>query len=87
MIMENEQVNQKPSYEDVVNAYNRVYRELERTQAELVALRQEKVVERLRALNELIANKEALTKNVVSLVNWHLEQILAKPKPAGENQF
>ena len=77
--MENEQAKQ-PSYEELMQAYNNLYRTLERTQNELTSLKQDKVLERLNALTAIMNNKEQFSKSIIKLVEWHMEQILAKPK-------
>lgn len=83
MIMENGE-NSKPSYEELMQAYNNLYRTLDRTQAELAALRQDKVLERLNALTYIMNNKDQYSKKTLGLVEWHINQILAKPQESAK---
>lgn len=62
----------KPTYEELVNAYNQLSMQAN-------ALRFDKINERLIAISKIIENKEKYSDKIIELAEWHLEQILAKP--------
>lgn len=82
--MENEQMNQQPTYEQIVQAYNALANENQQLRFELNNLRNDKTLERMNSLVELIAkfnssSDKGLSKAVKNAI-WHLNQILSKPK-------
>ena len=79
MIMENENV-QQPSYEQLANAYNNLLRSAEQMRMELEASKTDRLLDRLKAVMQIVENKEAYSAKIVKLAEWHIEQILAKTK-------
>lgn len=78
--MENEQMNQKPTYEQVVQAYNNLARDFENLKMELNAVKTDKFLEKLTVLLSIAEKKDLYSKKIVSLAEWNIEQMLAKPK-------
>lgn len=80
--MENEQMDQQqqPSYEQLATAYTGLVRTLEQTRMELEAYKADKLLERLKTLIQIMEHKENYPTKIIKLVEWHFEQILAKPK-------
>lgn len=77
--MENEQT-QQPTYEQVVQAYNGLLRELEITKSELQALRTDKLLEKLEMMLGVLKDSASYPKEIVTLATWHVKQMMAKPK-------
>lgn len=77
--MENEQMNQ-PTYEQVVQAYNGLFRENEMIKAELNSIKMDKLLEKLNMMLEVVRNKDSYPKEIVNLAKWHVKQMMAKPK-------
>lgn len=80
--MENETMNQQtqPTYDQVAQAYNVLARDFENLKMELTALRTDKLVEKLTLLLNVVKDKDAYSKKIVSLAEWNIEQMLAKSK-------
>ena len=81
--MENEQMTQEqqqPTYEQVMAAYSNLLRSYEQLRMELEAYKSDKLLERLKSLTQIMEHKDNYSNKILKLVEWHLEQILAKPK-------
>ena len=78
--MENEQMTQKPTYEQVVQAYNNLARDFENFRMELNAVKTDKFLEKLTVLLSIAEKKDIYSKKIVNLAEWNIEQMLAKPK-------
>lgn len=76
MIMENE----KPTYEQVVQAYTNVYNQLEEAKREIQVMQSDRLTERLNVMLHIVENKDKYPKDVVKLAIWHVKKIMAKPK-------
>lgn len=76
--MENEQ---KPSYEEVVNMYNNLWVKFNSLQAD-------KMNERIKLLSDLFETDATgsykTPESIRNLAEYHLKQILAKPKKDGK---
>ena len=79
--MENEQMNQKPTYEQLVQAYNNAVRMLDQAQREIESLKADSILHRLEVLLHIFEHKDNYSNKVIKLAEWHLEQLLAKPQP------
>ena len=71
---------QNPTYEQLAQAYNNAIRELENVRMECQAIRSDKVLERLNTMMHIVENKDKYDKSIVKLANWHMKQIMSKPK-------
>ena len=78
--MENEQMTQKPTYEQVVQAYNNLARDFENFKMELNAVKTDKFLEKLTVLLTIAEKKDLFSKKIVNLAEWNIKQMLAKPK-------
>lgn len=78
--MENEQMNQQPAYEQLIQAYNNLVRELDAAKMELQMVKTDKLLEKLETMLEIIRNNSAYPKEIVKLATWHAKQMMAKPK-------
>lgn len=84
--MENENVNQQPTYEQVAQAYTAVVRENEQLKAALNSIQNDKTLERIKLLVDIIktftelSDPENSYSKIIKDSKWHLEQMLAKPK-------
>lgn len=77
--MENEQMKQ-PTYEELMKAYIEMGKEFEKFQMDYNAIKADKILERLKIMMEIIMNKDSFNPSIVKLAEWHMKQIMAKPK-------
>lgn len=68
------------SYSDLQNAYGKLYQECEELKATITMLRADKIVERMKILMNILEQKDVFNSEIVELANWHMLQLLAKPK-------
>lgn len=79
-------MNQQPTYEQIVQAYNQLAAENQQLRIELNSLRNDKTLERMESLVKLIDKFNLYTESdpklakIVNNAKWHLNEILAKPK-------
>jgi hypothetical protein len=78
MIMENENV--KPSYEELSVAYQQLATQAQELDRRYQALLQDKMLEKIKVVSAIIEHKDAYSETVQELADWHLQQMLAKPK-------
>lgn len=79
--MENEKmIQEQPTYDQVVQAYNNLIRDFDNLKLELNALRTDRLLEKLKTLSNIIEKKDSYSKKIVGLAEWNIEQMLAKPK-------
>jgi prefoldin subunit 5 len=78
MIMENENV--KPSYEELSAAYQQLVVQAQELDRRYQALLQDKMLEKIKVVSAIIEHKDAYSEKVQKLADWHLQQMLAKPK-------
>ena len=76
----NEQMNQQPSYEQLLQAYNNVVRDNEMMRMQLESLRTDKLLEKIKLMLDVIKNKEGYPSEIVNLAKWNAKQMMAKPE-------
>ena len=77
--MENENVNQI-SYEALKQAYDQLLQQAQELDRRYQALLQDKTLEKIKVISAIIEHKDAYSEKVQTLADWHLLQMLAKPK-------
>lgn len=77
--MENENVNQI-SYEALRQAYDQLLQQAQELDRRYQALLQDKTLEKIKVISAIIEHKDAYSEKVQTLADWHLIQMLAKPK-------
>ena len=77
--MENENVNQI-SYEALKQAYDQLLRQAQELDRRYQTLLQDKMLEMIKVISAIIEHKDAYSEKVQKLADWHLQQMLAKPK-------
>ena len=77
--MENENVNQI-SYEALRQAYDQLLQQAQELDRRYQALLQDKTLEKIKVISAIIEHKDAYSEKVQTLADWHLLQMLAKPK-------
>ena len=77
--MENENVNQI-SYEALRQAYDQLLQQAQELDRRYQALLQDKTLEKIKVISAIIEHKDAYSEKVQTLADWHLQQMLAKPK-------
>lgn len=76
--MENEQMN--PSYEQLAQAYSNLIRENEQLRMNLNAVSTDRLLERLKTVMQIVEHKESYSENIIKLAEWHIKEMLKKPK-------
>ena len=79
MNMENENV-QQPTYEELSAAYQQLAAQAQELDRRYQALLQDKMLEKIKVVSAIIEHKDAYSEKVQKLADWHLQQMLAKPK-------
>ena len=79
MSVENESVKQ-PTYEELAQAYQQAAQQLVEYQRGYQVLVNDKTIEKIKAICGIIEHKEYYSEKVQKLADWHLQQMLAKPK-------
>ena len=77
--MENENVNQI-SYEALRQAYDQLLQQAQEIDRRYQVLLQDKMLEKIKVVSAIIEHKDAYSEKVQKLADWHLQQMLAKPK-------
>ena len=77
--MENANVNQI-SYEALRQAYDQLLQQAQELDRRYQALLQDKTLEKIKVISAIIEHKDAYSEKVQTLADWHLLQMLAKPK-------
>ncbi len=81
MKMENENANvQQPSYEEVSSAYQQLMMQAQELDRRYQTLLQDKMLEKIKVICGIMENKDAYSGKIIKLAEWHLAQMLAKPK-------
>jgi prefoldin subunit 5 len=80
MLMNMENENVKPSYEELSAAYQQLVAQAQELDRRYQALLQDKMLEKIKVISNIFENKEAYPEKVLTLAEWHLKQMLAKPK-------
>ena len=82
--MENNEVNEagnmRPTYTELMQAYEDMAKSFGELQYKFQILSNDKLMEKMHALMDIVREKEKYSETIVNLAEWHLEQILAKPK-------
>lgn len=77
--MENENV-QQPTYEELSAACQQLVAQAQELDRRYQALLQDKMLEKIKVVSAIIEHKDAYSEKVQKLADWHLQQMLAKPK-------
>ena len=76
--MENENV--KPSYEELQQAYQQLLQQAQELDRRYQALLQDKMLEKIKVVSSIMEHKDVYSEKIIKLADWHLVQMLAKPK-------
>lgn len=76
--MENDNV--RPSYEELQQAYQQLLQQAQELDRRYQALFQDKMLEKIKVISSIVEHKEFYSKKIIKLAEWHLAQMLAKPK-------
>ena len=76
--MENENV--KPSYEELQQAYHQLLQQAQELDRRYQALLQDKMLEKIKVVCSIMENKNVYPESILKLAEWHLKQMLSKPK-------
>ena len=76
--MENENV--KPSYEELQQAYQKLLQHTQELDRKYQALLQDKVLDKIKVVCSIMENKHVYPESIIKLAEWHLKQMLSKPK-------
>ena len=76
--MEND--NLKPSYEELQQAYQQLLHQAQELDRRYQALLQDKMLEKIKVVSSIMEHKDAYSAKIIKLAEWHLAQMLAKPK-------
>ena len=76
--MENENV--KPSYEELQQGYQQLLQQAQELDRRYQALLQDKMLEKIKVVCSIMENKNVYPESIIKLAEWHLKQMLAKPK-------
>jgi hypothetical protein len=77
--MENENVKQ-PTYEELQRAYTQLVQQAQELDRRYQAILQDKTLEKISVIGRIIENKNAYSDKIIKLAEWHMSQMLAKPK-------
>lgn len=78
--MENEQMNQQPTFEQVAQAYTTAVRENELLKSEINSIRMDRSLQQLQTVMHVLEHKDYYSKEILKLAEWHVKKMLAKPK-------
>jgi len=67
-------------YDKLKEAYDQLLQQAQQLQAEYQALRADKLGEQWGKLIQMMENKDNYSPEIIKLVEWHLKQLLEKPK-------
>lgn len=76
--MENENV--KPSYEELQQAYQQLLQQAQELDRRYQALLQDRMLEKIKVVGSIMEHKDVYSEKIIKLAEWHLAQMLAKPK-------
>lgn len=77
--MENTNVKQ-PTYEELAQAYQQLMQQAQELDRRFQALAQDKTLEKIKVISSIIENKSAYSEKILKLAEWHMTQMLAKPR-------
>ena len=72
--------NVKPSYEELQQAYQQLLQQAQELDRRYQALLQDKMLEKIKVVCSIMENKNVYPESIIKLAEWHLKQMLAKPK-------
>lgn len=75
----NENVKQ-PSYEELQNAYQIVLSKVQEYERGYQVLLQDRTLEKIKVVGNIIERSDVYPESIIKLAEWHLKQMLAKPK-------
>ena len=76
--MENDNV--KPSYEELSAAYQQLAAQAQELDRRYQALLQDRMLEKIKVVSSIMEHKDVYSEKILKLAEWHLAQMLAKPK-------
>ena len=71
---------QQPSYEELQHAYQQLLMQAQELERRYQSALQDRMFEKIRIVCNILENKDAYSDKVLKLAEWHLVQMLAKPK-------
>lgn len=80
MLMNMENENVKPSYEELQQAYQQLLQQAQELDRRYQALLQDKMLEKIKVVCSIMENKNVYPESIIKLAEWHLKQMLSKPK-------
>ena len=80
MLMYMENANGKSTYEELSAAYQQLAVQAQELDRRYQTLLQDKMLEKIKVICGIMENKDAYSKKIIKLAEWHLTQMLAKPK-------
>ena len=80
MLMNMENDNVKPSYEELQQAYHQLLQQAQELDRRYQALLQDKMLEKIKVVCSIMENKSVYPESIIKLAEWHLKQMLSKPK-------
>lgn len=72
--------NVKPSYEELQQAYQQLLQQAQELDRRYQALLQDKMLEKIKVVSSIMEHKDVYSEKIIKLAEWHLAQMLAKPK-------
>jgi hypothetical protein len=80
MLMNMENENVKPSYEELQQAYQQLLQQAQELDRRYQALLQDRMLEKIKVVSSIMEHKDVYSEKIIKLAEWHLAQMLAKPK-------
>lgn len=80
MLMNMENENVKPSYEELQQGYHQLLQQAQELDRRYQALLQDKMLEKIKVVCSIMENKSVYPESIIKLAEWHLKQMLSKPK-------
>ena len=77
IVNENEKI--QPTYEELAQAYQQLLHQAQELEKRHQALLYDKMIEKLKAICSILEHRDFYSSEVISLADWHIEQLLAKP--------
>lgn len=70
----------QPSYEELQNAYQIVLSKAQEYERGYQVLLQDRTLEKIKVVGNIIERSDVYPESIIKLAEWHLKQMLAKPK-------
>ena len=71
---------QQPSYEELQNAYQQLLMQAQELDRRYQSALQDRMLGKIQIVCNILEHKDAYSDKVLKLAEWHLVQMLAKPK-------